>query len=75
MDVKNINMPDFNTEDLDKKKLFIYACFLKPGYKKFLIYDPKINRAFVKDFVVNLNLREDYFPEYPFKEITQRKKV
>ena len=32
-----------------------------------LIYDPLLEKAFVKDFVVNLNLREDIFPEFPSK--------
>ena len=63
-DAKNINMPDF-TKDLSDKDWFIYAGYLKPGYHKLLIYDPSIERAFCKDFMVNLNLREDIFPEFP----------
>ena len=31
MDVKNINLPDFN-DDLDKRDYYIFAGFLKPGY-------------------------------------------
>jgi len=33
-----------------------------------LIYDPILERAFCKDFVLNLNLREDIYPEYPILE-------
>jgi len=39
-----------------------------------LIYDPALSRAFVKDFMVNLNLREDIYPEYPVLEGAQSKK-
>jgi hypothetical protein len=33
----------------------MFAEFCKPGYHQILIYDPEIDRAFVKDFVVHLN--------------------
>ena len=67
MDVKNINIPDFDS-DLHDSDFFVYASYLKPGYHQILIYDPLTEKAFIKDFVVNLNLREDIFPEYPAKE-------
>ena len=34
---------------------FMFAEFCKPGYHQILIYDPEIDRAFVKDFVIHLN--------------------
>ena len=43
----------------------MYAAFLKPGYHQVLIYDPALEKAFCQDFVVNLNQREDLYPEYP----------
>ena len=46
----------------------MFAGYLKPGYHQLLIYDPQLERAYVKDFVVNLNLREDLFPEFPLRE-------
>ena len=64
MDVKSINLPDFTTIQKNKDT-YIYAAFLSPGYHQLLIYDPLLERAFCKDFMVNLNLREDLFPEYP----------
>ena len=67
MDVKNINPPDFDL-DLYEKDYYVYAGYLKPGYHQILIFDPKLEKAFCKDFVVNLNLREDIFPEYPSKD-------
>jgi len=67
MDVKNINLPDFS-KDLKDKDYYVFAGFLKPGYHQLLIYDPQLERAYCKDFVVNLNLREDIFPEFPSKE-------
>ena len=67
MDVKNINTPDFD-KDQNDSDWYMYASYLKPGYHQLLIYDPQLEKAFVKDFVVNLNLREDIFPEFPNKE-------
>ena len=76
MDVKSINLPD-----LDSKKIFfnetesyIYATYLKPGYHQLLIYDPTLDRIFCKDFVVNLNTREDIYPEFPILEGMKIKK-
>jgi hypothetical protein len=37
-----------------------------------MIYDPVIERAFVKDFVINLNLREDIYPEFPLLEAANK---
>ena len=73
MDVKNINIPDFS-KDLKDKDYYVFAGYLKPGYHQLLIYDPQLERAYCKDFVVNLNLREDIFPEYPSKEKEPQKK-
>jgi len=67
MDVKSINPPDWK-QNLGKADIFIYAGFLKAGYHRLLIYDPLLGRAFCKDFVVNLNLREGVYPEYPVME-------
>ena len=67
MDVKNINIPDFS-QDLKDKDIFVFSCMLKPGYHQIIIYDPLLERAYCKDFVVNLNLREDIFPEYPQRD-------
>ena len=55
MDIKAINMPNFYNLSLSNKDTYIYTCYLAPGYHKLLIYDPKMEQAFVKDFVVNLN--------------------
>ena len=63
-DVKTINMPDF-TKDLHNQDYYVFAGYLKPGYHQLLIYDPLLERAYCKDFVVNLNLAESIFPEYP----------
>ena len=38
---------------------------MQPGYHQFLIYDPKLERAFCKDFVTKLNQRDFVYPEYP----------
>ena len=51
MDIKTINIPD-----LDKARqngnIYVYAEYLKPGYHQLLIYDPLIEKAFCKDFIV-----------------------
>lgn len=65
MDVKNVNMPDFEREADKLQNTFVYADYVKPGYHRLLIYDPKLNKAYCKDLVVDLNQREDVFPEYP----------
>ena len=64
MDVKNINIPDFS-KCIESKEYYIYSEFLKPGRHEILIYDPKYNRAYCKDFIVNINMREDIYPEFP----------
>jgi len=51
IDIKNINMPDWS-QDQDDKDWFCFSANLQPGYHKVLIYDPKLERAFCKDFVV-----------------------
>ena len=67
MGVKSINVPNFDKIKSDTD-MYIYATFLKPGYHKVLIYDPAMDRAFCKDFIVGLNDREDIFPEFPVLE-------
>ena len=67
MDVKSINLPDFS-RDLNGEDWYVYSAFLKPGYHKLLIYDPKLERAFCKDFIINVNSRKDVYPEHPRKE-------
>lgn len=39
-----------------------------------MIYDPALDRAFCKDFILNLNQREDIYPEYPILEGMNMKK-
>ena len=73
MDIKSINLPDLSFTPTKEKEfsdddVFVYATFAKPGLHQLLIYDPQVHRAFCKDFMVNLNLREDVFPEYPIIE-------
>ena len=73
MDIKSINIPDMGVKD-SRTDVYVYADFLKPGYHQVLIYDPAQERAFCKDFIVNLNLREDIYPEYPIPEGLAMKK-
>ena len=73
MDVKSINIPDLSfvpTKEKPNKvtEIYIFASFIKPGYHQILIYDPLKHKAYCKDFTVNLNLREDLYPEYPVIE-------
>ena len=64
-DVFTINMPDISAYNLEKQDWFTFAGFFKPGYHQFLIYDPKLERAFCKDFIIKLNTRDFVYPEYP----------
>ncbi len=73
MDVKSVNIPDLSfvpSKDVfsQKTQIFVFAGFLKPGRHQILIYDHILNRAFYKEFVVNLNSREDLYTEYPVVE-------
>ena len=73
MDIKSINIPDLSfipTKEIPNQitEIYIFAQFLIPGYHKILIYDPETQRAYCKDFTVDLNLREDLYPEYPVIE-------
>ena len=36
-----------------------------PGYHKIVIYDPLLERAFARDFVVELGTHEFLYPEFP----------
>lgn len=67
MDIKTINIPDLNKSQ-ETSDIYIYAKYLCPGYHQLLIYDPLIQKAFCRDMIVNLNLREDIYPEYPIIE-------
>ena len=47
-------MPDWE-KNIGGQEWYVYAAYLKPGYHKLLIYDPEMDRAFCKDFIVMLN--------------------
>lgn len=65
MDIKTVNIPSLKLSEDKGMEVHVYAGFLKPGYHQFMIYDPLLEKAYLKDFIVNLNLREDLYPEYP----------
>lgn len=54
-DVRTINLPDLSAYNVEAQEWFTFADFMKPGYHQVIIYDPKLDRAFCKDFVVKLN--------------------
>jgi hypothetical protein len=60
-----INMPKLSAYNLENQEWFTFAGFYPPGYHQFLIYDPKLERAYCKDFVLKLNQRDFAYPEYP----------
>ena len=79
MDIKSINLPDMSFVPTAEKpfsdaNIYVYATFAKPGHHQILIFDPYNGKAFCKDFMVNLNSREDVFPEYPIIEGTHMRK-
>lgn len=49
----------------DSRGIFVYAANLKPGLHKFVIWDPKVEKAYVKEFVLDLNNEMIACPEYP----------
>ena len=75
MDIKGINIPDLSFIPSGKKEqvyeesdVYVYATWAKPGHHQIMIYDPMLNKAFCKDFMINLNFRESIFPEFPILE-------
>ena len=62
-DTTKLNAPSLEDE-LHRKDYYVFAGFLNPGYHQVLIYDPELDRAFVKDFIVGLNTK-DFYPEFP----------
>ena len=64
-DVRAVNIPkDLEKEPPSCGKSYIFAGFYPPGNHNFLIYDPLLDKVFIKDIVVQLNTFETY-PEYP----------
>ena len=71
VDVRRINYP-INLKQLKDKRgkektpgIYAYACILPPGYHQLIIYDPKSQRAFCKETVIDLNNQTDSYPELP----------
>ena len=64
-DVRSINIPPINEYNVGNQQWFTFADFIEPGYHQLVIYDPKIDRAFCKEFVAKLNQRDFVYPEYP----------
>ena len=57
-DVRTINVPTFSDANISAREFYTFADFLDPGYHQILIYDPKVERAFCKEFVAKLNQRD-----------------
>lgn len=64
-DVRAINRPDLSSPFVEQQEWYTFAGFFKPGYHQFIIYDPKVDRAFCQDFIAKLNQRDFVYPEYP----------
>jgi hypothetical protein len=65
--VKNINMQTetiFRVNQQSSKDIYLYSAYLPPGHHSLLIYCPKTERAFIKQFYVGLN-DNDFYPELP----------
>ena len=58
-------MPDISAYNIEQQEWFTFADYLPSGYHQCLIYDPLLERAFCKDFVLKLNQRDFVYPEYP----------
>lgn len=50
---------------IEEQDWFVFAAFVPAGYHQILIYDPQLERAYCKDFVVKHNDRDFVYPEYP----------
>lgn len=67
-DVRAINIPNLKSNIVERQDWYTFADFLPPGYHQILIYDPLLERAFTKDFVIKLNQRDFIYPEYPLPQ-------
>lgn len=64
-DVRSINLPDLAAYNIEAQDWYTFGGFMKPGYHQAIIYDPRLDRAYCKDFVIKLNQRDFVYPEYP----------
>lgn len=67
-DVRAINIPNLKSKVVERQDWYTFADFLPSGYHQILIYDPLLERAFAKDFVIKLNQRDFVYPEYPLPQ-------
>lgn len=74
-DCKVVNFPDLYAQKIKKQDWYTFAGFFPPGYHQVLIYDPKFERAYAKDIVVGMNLRDFAYPEYPLASSDFNKKI
>jgi len=44
---------------------YVFAAMLEPGYHQFIIYDPEVERAFCKEFILDINHGQIFYPELP----------
>lgn len=73
-DMRVINLPDLNEQNIEKQDWFTFGGFVAAGYHQLLIFDPKYKRAYCKDLVIKLNKRDQVYPEYPSPPLDDFKK-
>ena len=52
-------------EEAESTGIFMFAATVKPGLQQFVIYDPKSERAFCREIVIDLNNKFIECPELP----------
>lgn len=63
VDAMSVNLPDLTTKKIPKQDWYTFAGYFPPGYHKILIYDPLMERAFAKEFVVDMSTMDFVYPE------------
>lgn len=43
---------------------YVFGTFLEPGHHQFIIYDPLLGKAFCQEFVIELDLLQELYPEF-----------
>lgn len=70
LNINSINMPKCVSDPLaphepDSSKYYVFAGFLQPGFHQFIIYDPRDEKAFCNEFIVDFNPNQVFYPEMP----------
>jgi len=44
---------------------YVFAGFIEPGFHQIIIYDPLLEKAYCKEFLVDFKNLQEHYPEIP----------